>query len=282
MTTLAQRLINGTGVVIEDINLHLYVLDHLAPRKGASVADARKIADKFVFDEDPDLAIEAQIHAKILEPRLVWSTARAISQPMWIEWRPSNASDLTYGFLMDTENPKQTIITFCCGTERRCGIVMKITIPGQPPWPQNPGKLNIFSIDAFVGTNHRDIESIAFHLLRCCICALFVLCTPRVAEAPQAVALRPFRRRQAREYPDKPIIEFRTVKMRIGVAQTRYARAYDPDGLHEVIHRKLHRVIGHYRVYTKDRNDPLVSYVPEHWRGDPELGIVLHNREVTK
>ena len=278
--TLAQRLINGEGVVIEDINLHIYVLDRLAPRPNATVADARLIADKFMFEADPTKAMMAQVESKVITPDLIWNTARPIAQPMWMEWSP--AKDILYGFLVDAE-PGKTIITFCCGGTARCGVAMKITFPGPAPFTFESmrGKsLMVQSTDAFIGGDTAKIQRMSFSLMRDAIDGMFVLCTPRVANTEPLIPARPVRRRQLREHPTKPMVEFRTVKMRIGVAQPRYAQTYDPTGDHEVIHRRLHRVIGHYRVYTKNHDQPLVAFVPEHWRGDPELGIVLHNREV--
>lgn len=285
MTTLAQRLVNGEGALIEDMEMHIYVLDRLAPRKNSTVLEARGIADKFVFEHSPANAIYEQISNKVLDRDLIWNTARPITQPMWVEWSPTET--IQYGFLIDTTN-QGTIITFCAGSTTRssvgrAGAVMQITLPAQLPCPDLSkfGKVKIhYNAELLGGKDTTTVETMAFHLVKDCLCAMFVLCTPRVADTQPLIPARPVRRRQAREYPDKPIIEFRTVKMRIGVAPQRYVHTYDPTGLHEAIHRRLHRVVGHYRVYTKNHEQPLVSFVPEHWRGDPELGIVLHNREV--
>jgi len=50
----------------------------------------------------------------------------------------------------------------------------------------------------------------------------------------------------------------------------------------EAHHKRLHRVVGHFRTYREGREQPKISFVPQHWRGDAALGVLLHERVVKK
>lgn len=287
MSTLAQRLVNGgPKVEIDHLNLHLRLVDFLTPHQGSTVEQARQIAEKFHFQADPISAIMTQMRAGVLDWDTVLNTALPVALPMWMEWE-DDRGDVRFGHLIAQDSKPQRLLFFgVAGGIPDYGRTTLLYVARTPlmPFGMNKQNLEVFYINRsfYKGESKTEAIELIRGLTADAIRAMFILCTPRVADTEPMLAPRAVRRRQLREHPNKPLIEFKTVKMRIGVAPTHGAPTYDPDGTHEVIHRRLHKVIGHYRVYTKEREVPKVAFVPEHWRGDPELGIVLHNREVQK
>ena len=86
-----------------------------------------------------------------------------------------------------------------------------------------------------------------------------------------------------RERTGLPMVEYKRVVMKIGVGAPSYphkAQQHIDGESEEARRRRLHRVVGHFRTYRQGREQPKVAFVPQHWRGNAELGILLHEREV--
>lgn len=45
--------------------------------------------------------------------------------------------------------------------------------------------------------------------------------------------------------------------------------------------KKYHHVIGSFRMYRRDTPEAYVKWVDEYWRGDPKLGVIIHERKMS-
>ena len=123
------------------------------------------------------------------------------------------------------------------------------------------------TLDTFITTTLVDLAAL-----------LFLINTPKAVE--QVEHRWPEKLQRARKKRNKiPLLEFRKILVRIG---SPYVRNVYPRNLSQGAtdaRRRLHQVIGHFRTYTKHHEDkPLVAWVPQHWRGDATLGVVMHER----
>lgn len=126
------------------------------------------------------------------------------------------------------------------------------------------------------------VDKAANQIVEKFLLALFLIITPRLCEIKHATKDAKLQRARARR-GKPPLIEYKTVKLNIGVGRGRYESVARSAGADEdVIRRKLHHVVGHFRTYTKDREQPHIAWVPDHWRGDAKLGIVMHERDVQR
>jgi hypothetical protein len=111
---------------------------------------------------------------------------------------------------------------------------------------------------------------------------LFLLNTPRVSETkthPISARLQRARLRRRK----LPLLEFKRVKVLLGAPTIRYPKGTNiPGETREERHRRLHQVTGHFRHYLQGRDKPHVAWVPSHWRGDAQLGVVMHDRRIVK
>ena len=124
------------------------------------------------------------------------------------------------------------------------------------------------TLDTFITTTLVDLAAL-----------LFLINTPKAVE--QIEHRWPEKLQRARKKRNKiPLLEFRKILVRIGSPHTR--TVYHPGNLSQGAtdaRRRLHQVIGHFRTYTKHHEEkPLVAWVPQHWRGDATLGVVMHER----
>lgn len=111
---------------------------------------------------------------------------------------------------------------------------------------------------------------------------LFLLNTPRVSETKTHVISARLQRARLRRRK-LPLLEFKRVKVLLGAPTIRYPKgASIPGETREERHRRLHQVTGHFRHYLQGRDKPHVAWVPPHWRGDAQLGVVMHDRRVIK
>jgi hypothetical protein len=113
--------------------------------------------------------------------------------------------------------------------------------------------------------------------------ALFLIMTPRVCEV-RHVEYSPKVNRRRMVAGKKPFVEYKHLLLKVGVGTPRYVSHGGPvpDVKEPGHHKRFHRVIGHFRTYRAHREMPLISFVPEHWRGDVELGVVLKTRHVRR
>jgi hypothetical protein len=120
--------------------------------------------------------------------------------------------------------------------------------------------------------------------------ALFLINTPRVSEIREHKASDKLQRARSRA-GKLPMIEYRQVNIVVGRGNPIYARSRtatvptrmpgESEDAFETRRRRLHRVIPHFRTYKReDGTARLVIPIEEQWRGDPALGIVLHDRTI--
>lgn len=214
-------------------------------------------------------------------------TAKLPASSLWIEFPLEQEPGMKIGFAIGYVKMNETFLS-----ETRIAIAFVAGIDGKgaaafalitlPETDSINGKSRIdlhWYRNSMARKDFNGIEEmqvvLQYHmdLLDC----LFLINTPRVCEV-RAGGFGP-RKKKVQERTGKTFIELKMMKVLVGIGSPRYERGPNQD-VNEGIRHKLHRVIGHFRTYREGRTAPKISFVPEHWRGDAHLGMVLHERKV--
>jgi hypothetical protein len=276
---------------------HNLLMSALKPLKeGDKVTSA---AEQFVFDQNPGDVCYELIQAGALDPKVVLETVRMPADICWFEWPVGLEEDprcrcgvlVCQGELVVPTKKRRTIA--CCfvmHSESMDPVCFGcISFPGLPFDLENDVLGFGFWKDALrmtqVSTDDdcwEEVKWFAWDVLE----ALFLTVTPRVCEVRQS-EYSPRMQRKREKQGKLPLVEYKRMYLKVGVGKPRYVKhANDPSeltpGEPTGTHRRLHSVIGHFRTYTKGRDRPYATFVPQHWRGDPELGVLLRERRVRK
>jgi hypothetical protein len=271
---------------------------HLAPRV------LMQTAERFVFDENPYEVVSSLVGAGQVDTIIPVRTARAPTTVSWIEWpaQMGKGEHIKLGALLDQNwhppgNPNQNMLILALGRQNSIDArpVAVVYVSAMPFQLDANGGFNI-GVRWALGTTYDevegdlrevvppDIQRELMILVYEWVDALFLLTVPRACELREARPSTKLQKARARA-GKLPLVEVKRVVLRIGRGAPRYARSTDPSdalGSDARDGRRLHAVMGHMRTYEKGRSAPLVTWVPEHWRGDAELGVVLHEREVRR
>ncbi len=110
------------------------------------------------------------------------------------------------------------------------------------------------------------------------LCGLFLLQQPKVVSVEE-IEHGPKLQRARAKRGKLPLLEYRRVQIKIGtIAKRSNASASRVDSDDAAGRRRYHRVLGHFRVYGRETPDPHALWIEPYFRGDPSLGIVLHER----
>lgn len=300
MTSLAQQIIergrvgnekNPKSKAIAEACLK-YLQHALNPPKvleGAHALDIRQIrhkAERFVFEEDPSVALFDMVNDKQVDLRTVYKTARLPAPVVWIEFVPERGNEdaARWGVLIVDRKDRWELIATMEGLTH--GVGSPYMLAAMEALPTDAEGI-AGELAWFCSANMTEAERM--EEFRACIIdvmsALFFLTVPRICEIKETSAGA--RLQRAREKKGKPpIVEMKKVKLSVGIGRTRYKNTgggHSPDHARGTgdFKKRLHPVIGHLRVYTKrQKGEPLVSWVPHHYRGNAELGVVMHERDV--
>ena len=301
MTTLAQDYLER-GYVYGDEgrtmknNFDAIIRSQLAPI-GTDPSRAKSYAEQFVFDEEVPAVVGDLVRGGHVDLDMICSMSHLPSDSTWMEWpiTINDAIGCRFGVLIVKDCMRM-------GELRRPGafFIMRTQKDGlvgcfgaiAMPFPMDMGAKVLaipFWKDWCVKDDDErslpdDIAKDAKSFVWDVIDGLFLIMTPRVCEIRHSDFSGKLNRRRIAS-GRLPLVEYKKMVLKVGIGQPRYVRsAGGPAPLvadhREGSHKRLHRVIGHFRTYRANRETAKVSFVPQHWRGDAELGVVLHTRHV--
>lgn len=254
--------------------------------------DIGSYAEKFIFDQDAAVIVKDLVDAGSVTRAIVHETSRAPAERFWVEYpctftggRVGRTGIMVISFLEEERplSPMRTIMIVVGLMGGDTPVVHGlVTIPEFPMVLNKHFQVHFFNGKVPPDLTQEDVEELMNYLYDLVDC-LFLINTPRVSEFQQT-EWHPRKQRARVKGGKPPLIEVKRVMLNVGVAPARHGRSSEPGssgGMSEH-HKRLHRVIGHFRTYRKRQETPVVSFVPPHWRGDPDLGIILHERNVHK
>jgi hypothetical protein len=274
--TLAERYlaeataVDGTADPRSRLQVHDYVIRALAPPPPKTVLHAPpEMADRFVFAEHPALVVGKLIGAGLLRVEQLYAALRMPSSRMWLEYPEDEGSS---GLLAVRTGGGSRIALTCVHGWKDVHPLAHVEVDGL----RNGCVVDVlwtFHSNYAREYMNQDVSSF--------MSALFLLCVPRLCEVRTSPGLPGKIARTAREFP---AVEFKQVKSVIGGKSVRYLSPRK-EGETEVEYRKrLHHVVGHFRTYkmkwgshgeAERPGGPVIAWVPDHWRGSAERGIVI-------
>jgi hypothetical protein len=267
-----------------------YVRVHLLPpNPDASEQLIDQTSERYVFDEDAPSIVRNLIHTKTIDESIVFETIRLPATSVWIEY--PTGEGIRVGLLIGlatfaSSGPVQhkTVMAVIGQTESG---VRAIGLTGLPDFPFKRGEsyatcywwLDKASGELVPNVDTTGIKEFVIDLADC----LFLINTPRVSEM-RTNTFGHKKPKARHEHEGLPLVEYKRVIVKVGVGTPRYPHNdhVDVNSIEstEARHRRLHRVVGHFRTYREGREQPRVTFVPQHWRGDASLGILLHERVI--
>ena len=310
---LAQRWLYGNRVRTRyDHYLERRLLIPGVFNEHSSVAVLNNIAERIVFTDDvPSLLYELYENKQLTYKGMI-STTHLPFDCFWIEY-PSKVGlgDLAdevivanYGALIHrighTGAIRMFIVTGLLMKDdppdvQECSITHVLEFPQWPPTieAQGPKRFGMQFDVAYAFNNKqltqgsRDAEELGAIVCEI-IFGIFLVTHPRVYSV-EDVQFKPSHKAARARKGKPPLMEYRKIRVHIGKGKKQYAQrpataslthADNTDDDASIQHRRYHKVMGHFRHYTK--NNPRSVWIDAHYRGDPSIGVTFTERDVSR
>jgi len=254
----------------------------------ATVIEMQELAERYVFEERMAPTVKRiQKDSDDLDYTVIMASVGLVNNPVWIEFPiVSNDRKCKVGMLAEMRQDEFIwigIVGSDPGVEDGTPFVVGLLRIPTMPWGMELASSNgglVVDVIAWV-TNDDPVKEIINGFIYDFIDAMFLIGTPRIAEIQHVKHDRKLQESRIKK-GKKPFLEFKRVKLVVG---KHYATNGGGGDGAPGVSRKAHRVTGHVRTYRtfrngSERDQPLLSWVPEHWRGDERLGVVIHQRNV--
>jgi hypothetical protein len=302
MTTLAQQLLESDWRPPVGDNqawaAYKLMMGHLSNND-----DPTWRAERFQFIDNSMEEVRKFVNGGALDLMALVKTARMPAERIWIEWKDWGGDPegkqaqykIRIGILVEPivadKHGEELTLIVCGSSDLVNARPIGALATGTFPWKLTQYKIGwgiptrIIWDGGYDGCFTERSSGINTPLLlQQLLIALFLINTPRVCtteDVKPAAQLQRARRRRGK----LPLIEYKQVRLVIGRPTTRHEAVGHSAGAsagEDAIRKRLHHVLGHFRVYTKRQETPKMAWVPPHWRGDAKLGIVYRDRDVVK
>jgi hypothetical protein len=267
------------------------------------------MADRIVMCESPDdLMFEMQENKQIILEDM-YRHVRMPSSCVWIEWHTAPNSkntvdNMQIGVLLDEERREGldttgkiavAVIAASKAPNGRCSVVYAGALNGLPNISDEEGMFaNMSWAYDEAARHHRGTQKDFVVTITAAIFTLFIMQHPRLTERERVT--HPVAVQKKRVAHNKlPLLAYERVYIRINKDVPASVRRTMADGTtarnnfsntttttDDVTHRRYHKVLGHFRTYYRGDARERVIWIEPHWRGDPTLGVVLHEHRVEK
>jgi hypothetical protein len=259
------------------------------------------VSEKLVFGERMDDVYCNFIERGVLTEDIVLSTVHMPSAAVWVEWPAGRGdtvykkADLRYGVLFERSRDGKKIGVCsivsgdCEGRIVACGVIEGL------PWQKIDEKRFFHcgwtnqKLDEMLRRRINSMSSsvhelFAQHVTTALFC-VFLMEQPKLRDIEE-VTYKPSLQRKRISKKKLPLVEYRKIRLKIAGLGLRGAPRVAPGAAvavgHEGGKRKYHRVFPYFRTRETKSGREYVQFIDEHWRGDPELGVVFHERLVTR
>lgn len=243
-----------------------------------SPENAQEHADKFIFDRDLYITGRELHDTKAVPMDQIHKIAFLPSPVTWLEWPSIIKNERCKNGMLFVQDDQGTDLLFIASVGKVWAMLFTGKLMENLPYKVHDPE----GMKWLIGTSIFPIDEAAdewsSHLTEA-LYGLLLLTVPRAVELRPHVPSPALQRSRVRARKP-PLVECRHVKLNIGNPRIRYERPSDAACAEAQGKRALHRVCAHLRTYTKGREQPKVAFIPSHFRGDPSLGLVIHEREV--
>jgi hypothetical protein len=262
------------------------------PTRTLGPLEKPRTAERFEFEHDPAINVNAMIDAGGLGVYQMYEHAPLVADPCWIEFPLMLTHEGPTGAELNAKLRSHCGALLISGEDkgtRRTLMIFAQWVPfGGPcdfPYPflciavDGLPLAEGHQLSVFFRINTMTQETMLNYVFSACS-ALFMLAVPKISEVETVSPSRQVRRACERR-GEAPPVEFRRVRMIAGRPNPRSAGGSRGDS-GEVHRRRYHHVIGHFRNARvgEGRTSFRLTYVPDFWRGDREKGVIIKDRHV--
>lgn len=254
-------------------SIHNFIMDRLAPPSGNPKTSLT--ADRFTFTSLPASAVRPFFDASALTmEQIILGAARTPSDCFWIEYPDDQGHAGILCTHLAEDAPLLVISVYTDPYVTTALSVIELNLEA--------GKSN-YNILWIHDKSYRDFIDWDNSNL---IASLFLLNIPRLHTIKTALSKGTKRIHSRKIFPP---IEYKKVKITVGQGGSYYSARKPGETATEHANR-LHHVVGHFRTYTHEYGSggttprvggPVVAWVPPHWRGSAERGLLLREHIVS-
>lgn len=263
------------------------------------------LADRIVVQEDvTDLMYEMAANKQIVFTDMLRHTHMP-SEAVWIEWRDKH-TPLELGVLIDTRckrkhdqlTPEIGVMVVVRSLKSFRTQVMFVGIVKSLPFAEgdinNQCELAWTYHDEQGVPSPEQVKDSADEFARSftsAVFTLFVMQHPKLIDR-ETVEHGPALQKKRAEKRKPALLDYSRVyikinkkipaKVRAGMINGKDARVNSIESYNQGPKKKYHKVLGHFRTYHRGEPEENIKWIAEHWRGDPSLGVVLHEHRLTK
>lgn len=251
------------------------------PTKSADVEGAEYAAERVVFENTLCDVIANLMDSGQLGLEVVLQTVRMPCPAIWVEWPHM---DVRFGVLLDqgSQVDGPVAVTIVSGKRNSaCTILYAGTLTSLPV-VAGAAPVAHLGFSAMGPVSAPQTQEFFISTVVEALFAVFLLQQPKVI-VQQKVQHSPALQKARFKHQRLPLLEYRRVHVLVGQTATPAIgeRSGQPGGYVGSTGRKrYHRVLGHFRVYGRETPTPKACWVEPFFRGDPKLGILLHERNL--
>ena len=272
------------------------------PHTGVGVLN--KLAERIVFTDDVPSLLYNMHDNKQLTYEGIINTTYLPYDCFWLEYatqvdvdKMTGVSRILYGALVErmlNDNVRMYIVTGMDFDDSDREIVSGLVyIVEFDHWPLHVTKDKHieyyvrWSFNALNPNNAAEVTDLGT-IINELIFGIFLVTQPKVYSVETVTYKQSHKRnRQAKGKP--PLLEYRKLHVHIGKTLKRYVQrpangvlTSSTNDVVDIVHRRYHKVMGHFRHYTNDDELKRSVWIAPHYRGDPKLGVTFVERDVSK
>lgn len=281
--TIAERFLASGRVhpsshsFVRGMQLHDHVTRKLRPPTQSCVLlnDQPSSATRFVFTEEPSSIARRLIAAGTITSDAMGETCRMPCDHAWFE---VDAPGVQYAMHVERMGANLALTTL--NVEHDDIYVTAHAKIRDFPWSDQSGVATNVQWHA-VGDKLDFVQRDMIQALCDLKAIVFMLSVPRVCEIRDVVGRATAVPRRG-AMPVEPTVVFKRVKICVGQGPVRYQGPRRSGESEVAYHHRLHQVIGYFNKYHvgAGRKDTRLVWIPESWRGDPALGMIVKEHRV--
>lgn len=265
--------------------------------KGMATDVAMSYTERLVYNHELPSTLTRLVNNNGIDIKMMYNTMKMPSDRVWVEYNTEIGDKGVWkiGGMFLQYNLEQMRLIIVMGTETKFGWVSGIThvirFERWPPKFQGSAlPLNMHyhftTLDEFA--RDKGYQSDTRNMVDELVFGLFLITQPRTIETQDHV--HAYKQQRARVKLGKPpLIDYRRVNIKIATGKRQ--GGVDTRQDHATIQntsgggrKQYHHVLGHFRHYgvTDKRKEAHTTWIDDHWRGDPSLGVILHERNVKR
>lgn len=248
---------------------------------GQDIPDLDTLAERFVFADDLAMLGADLNESGQLPTHIVYETVRMPCPCVWLEWKVEDfVKGMRVGVLLE-KHPHAETVTWAVIASLKDSPAELLSTGRIDALPFPKGERPSISVAWTAMNGYQPQQDAACYVAEALV-GMFLVQQPKIFEEELYSADAKLQRARAKRQKP-PLIEYRKIHLKIGSVSKRSLDRPSGGGSGEAVgKRRYHRVLGHFRIYGRGTAAARPVWIEPHFRGDPALGVLIREREVSR